>query len=337
VALTKKSQRDWLNLTREEPIDPEREIIDPHHHLWRTSGLPSYVLEDLWEDTESGHKIVKTVFMECGAEYRKSGPQHLRAVGETEFVKDTALASSGQGKAEIAGIVAYADLDQDNGLVREVLQAHEEYGAGFFRGIRHGGAHDPGKSLGWLNATPHANLFERDNFRRGVSLLGELGYTYDSWHYHFQNEAFADLAEAVPGTTIVLDHFGTPCGVGDYTGKAAEVFAQWRVDIHRLAKCPNVVVKIGGLAMPVNGFGWDGMDKPPSSDEVAAAHRDYYLETIEAFGPERCMFESNFPVDKLSLSYNVYWNAMKKIAANFSPAEQHSMFYATAERTYRLT
>ena len=189
MALTKKSQRDWLNLTREEPIDPEREIIDPHHHLWRTSGLPSYVLEDLWEDTESGHKIVKTVFMECGAEYRKSGPQHLRAVGETEFVKDTALASIGQGKAEIAGIVAYADLDQDNGLVREVLQAHEEYGAGFFRGIRHGGAHDPGKSLGWLNATPHANLFERDNFRRGVSLLGELGYTYDSWHYHFQNEA----------------------------------------------------------------------------------------------------------------------------------------------------
>ena len=337
MALTTQSQRAWLNLTIEESVDPEREIIDPHHHLWRTGGLPPYVLEDLWEDTDSGHNIVKTVFMECGAEYRKTGPQHLRAVGETEFVRNIALASQGQGKAEIAGIIAHADLDQDDSLVRDVLQAHEESGDGLFRGIRHGGAHDPGKNLGWLNATPHANLFEREDFRRGVALLGDLGYTYDSWHYHFQNDAFAELAEAVPGTTIVLDHFGTPCGVGDYAGKADEVFAQWQAGIKRLAGCPNVVVKIGGLAMPVNGFGWGENERPPSSDEVAAAHHDYYLRTIDAFGPERCMFESNFPVDKLSLSYNVYWNAMKKIAVSYSDAEQHAMFYATAERIYRLS
>ena len=337
MVLTTQSQRAWLNLTAEEPIEPEREIIDPHHHLWRTSGLPTYVLEDLWEDTESGHHIVKTVFMECGAEYRKTGPKHLRPVGETEFVRDIALASQGQGKAEVVGIIGHADLDQTDSLVRDTLQAHEESGAGLFRGIRHGGAHDPGKNLSWLNATPHANLFERDDFRRGVTLLGELGYTYDSWHYHFQNDAFADLAEAVPGTTIVLDHFGTPCGVGDYAGKTAEVFAQWQAGITRLAACPNVVVKIGGLAMPVNGFGWGDLERPPSSDEVAEAHRDYYLKTIDAFGPERCMFESNFPVDKLSLSYNVYWNAMKKIATEFSAAEQHALFYATAERVYRLS
>jgi predicted TIM-barrel fold metal-dependent hydrolase len=336
MALTSETQRAWLNLTSEGVVDPMREIIDPHHHLWRRSGLPTYLLEDLWEDTQCGHNIVKTVFMECGAEYRSSGPAHLQVVGETEFVRDLALASRGQGKAEIAGIVGHADLDQDEALLREVLNAHEDAGAGFFRGIRHGGAHDPGRNLGWVNATPHANLFERKVFRRGVQLLGELGYTFDSWHYHFQNQAFADLAEAAPETTIVLDHFGTPCGVGDFAGKATEVASEWKLSIDRLARCANVVVKVGGLAMPVNGFGWSDQDKPPSSDEVARAHRDYYLHTIDAFGPDRCMLESNFPVDKLSLSYNVYWNAMKKITESFSLEERHQLFYGTAERVYRL-
>lgn len=336
MALTSESQRQWLGLTQEKVVDPRRKIIDPHHHLWRRGGLPVYVLKDLWEDTQCGHNIVKTVFMECGAEYRTSGPAHLQVVGETEFVRDLALTSRGHGRAEIAGIISHVDLDQDQALVREVLQAHEEAGAGLFRGIRHGGAHDPGKNLGWLNSTPHANLFQREDFRRGVKLLGELGYSYDSWHYHFQNEAFADLAEAVPETLIVLDHFGTPCGVGDYADKGVEVFREWKLSIDRLARCPNVVVKVGGLAMPVNGFGWADQDRPPSSDEVVKTHRDYYLYTIDAFGPERCMFESNFPVDKLSLSYNVYWNAMKKIAESFSEEEQHHLFYATAERIYRL-
>ena len=176
-----------------------------------------------------------------------------------------------------------------------------------------------------MNATPHADLFSRDGFRRGVALLGELGYSYDSWHYHFQNDAFTDLAIACSGTTIVLDHFGTPCGVGDFASDMAAVFDQWKAGISRMAQRPNVVVKIGGLAMPVNGFGWHRQDRPPTSDEVVAAHRDYYLHTIDAFGPSRCMFESNFPVDKLSLSYEVYWNAIKKIAEGFSAEEQHAL------------
>jgi predicted TIM-barrel fold metal-dependent hydrolase len=336
MPLTKESQRAWLNQSREEILDPAREIIDPHHHLWRHSGLPEYLLADLWEDTQSGHNIVKTVFMECGAEYRQSGPGHLKAVGETEFVRAAAAASAVPGKAEIAGIVAHADLDMDQGLLKETLQAHETAGNGLFKGIRHGGAHDPGKNLRWMNATPHADLFSRDRFRRGVALLGDLGYSYDSWHYHFQNDAFTDLAIACSGTTIVLDHFGTPCGVGDFAGDMAAVFDQWKAGISRMAQCPNVVVKIGGLAMPVNGFGWHKQDRPPTSDEVVAAHRDYYLHTIDAFGPSRCMFESNFPVDKRSLSYDVYWNAMKKIAEGFSAEEQHALFYGTAERIYRL-
>ena len=336
MTLTKEGQQSWLAQNVEEILDPEREIIDPHHHMWKTGGLPVYLLEDLWSDTESGHNIVKTVFMECGAEYRLDGPAHLKVVGETEFVRDAAIASRGQGKAEISGIVAHADLTLDSELLRETLEAHEAAGQGLFRGIRQGGAHDPDKSLAWLDATPHADLFSRNEFRKGVGLLGELGYTYDSWHYHFQNSAYTDLARAVPGTVIVLDHFGTPCGVGSFEGKMEEVMVEWKADISRMAECENVVVKIGGLAMPVNGFNWHNLQSPPTSDEVAQAHREYYLHTIDAFGPSRCMFESNFPVDKLSMSYSVYWNAMKKMAAEFSNDEQHELFYGTAARVYSV-
>ena len=140
----------------------------------------------------------------------------------------------------------------------------------------------------------------------------------------------------MPGTTIVLDHFGTPCGVGSYEGKMEDVMSEWKADMVRMSEFKNVVVKIGGLAMPVNGFNWHTREMPPSSEEVADAHREYYLHTIDAFGPSRCMFESNFPVDKLSLSYSIYWNAMKRIASEFSDDEQHELFYGTASRVYKV-
>ena len=216
--------------------------------------MPEYVLPDLWEDTQSGHNIVKTVFMECGAEYHRSGPDHLKAVGETEFVQSHGSGQRCTGQGGDRGYRCTRKMDTDQELLKETLQAHETAGGGLFKGIRHGGAHDPGKNLGWMNATPHADLFSRDAFRRGVTLLGELGYSYDSWHYHFQNDAFTDLAIACSGTTIVLDHFGTPCGVGDFAGDMGAVFDQWKTGISRMAQCPNVVVKIGGLAMPVNGL-----------------------------------------------------------------------------------
>ena len=342
MAFTKEQQRNWLAQIVEEIIDPAREIIDPHHHMWRSKvvigeiEIPQYILEDLWEDTQSGHNIVKTVFMECRAEYLTDGPEHLKVVGETEFVAAAAKASRNQGKAEIAGIISHADLTQDEATLREVLSAHETAGLGLFRGIRHGGAHDPDKTLRWGDATPHQDLFALPSFRAGVRLLGELGYTYDSWHYHFQNEAFTNLAQTVPETKIVLDHFGTPCGVGAFEGRQSEVWERWKQGITAMAQCENVFVKIGGLAVPVNGFGWHLQAAPPSSDEVAKAHRQYYLHTIDAFGPHRCMFESNFPVDKLSISYQVYWNAMKKIAEGFSDSEQHDLFYGTAARVYKV-
>ena len=219
--------------------------------------------------------------------------------------------------------------------VEEVLAAHEEAGNGLFRGIRHAGPSDSTGTLtnagrGW--PCPYGEA----DFRAGVRTLGKLGYTYDTWHFFHQNRDYLALAQAVPETTMILDHFGTPLGVGAYAGKQEEIFAQWRDDIAAIAECPNVVAKLGGLAMPDNGFGWDKRDTPATSDELVAAQKRYYLHTIECFGPERCMFESNFPVDKLSISYHVLWNGLKKIVADFSEEEKHAMFYGTAARVYRL-
>ena len=334
---SKEEQKAWLNQVQEEILDPGRPIVDPHHHMWKAgTGLPEFLLNDLWDDTGSGHNIVKTVFMECGAEYLTDGPDHLRPVGETAFVAEAAKASRGKGKAEIAGIISHTDLTQDAAVIGEVLAEHEAAGEGLFRGIRHGGAHDPDKVMQWGDATPHPDLYQRETFRSGVRQLGKLGYTYDTWHYHIQNAPYIDLAKAAPDTQMILDHFGTPVFVGPYELKRDEIIAQWKQDIAEIAQCPNVAAKIGGLAMPVNNFGWNGRDLPASSQELFEAQRDFYLYTIDCFGPERCMFESNFPVDKMSLSYHVYWNAMKKIAASFSEAEQTAMFSGTASRVYSL-
>ena len=327
---------EWYAAGQEEIIDPARPIIDPHHHLWETTSMwGRYVLEDLWGDTESGHNIEKTVFIDCRSNYRQDGPEHLRPIGETEFIAGVAAESTKrEGAARIAGIVSHANLLLGD-AVEEVLAAHEEAGNGLFRGIRHAGPHDTTGTLtnaGRGQPCPYGD----EDFRTGMGRLGQLGYTYDTWHFFHQNRDYLALARAVPDTTMILDHFGTPLGVGAYAGKQEEIFAQWKEDMAAIAECPNVVAKLGGLAMPDNGFGWDRRDRPPTSDEFAEAQRRYYLHTIDCFGPDRCMFESNFPVDKLSIGYHVMWNGMKKIVADFSADEKHAMFHGTAARIYRL-
>ena len=326
----------WLSKVEEEIIDPGRPIVDPHHHLWRRIGFGPYLLEDLWLDTNTGHNVVKTVFMECAAEYREEGPQELLSLGEVDFVVEQAEASrqGGAGKPEIAALVSHADLCLGDAL-EEVLAAHVEQSKGLFRGVRHAGAHDDEPALMIAGRSP-ADLYADPEFRRGVELLGKLGHTFDTWHYHHQNPVFAELARAVPDTVLVLDHFGTPLGVGRYAGKREEIFQQWKKDMAEIAQCPNVVAKLGGMAMPDNGFGWMGRELPPTSDEFVEAQARYYHHTIECFGPERCMFESNFPVDKLSISYPVLWNGLKKIAQNYSEDEKDALFRGTATRVYRL-
>jgi predicted TIM-barrel fold metal-dependent hydrolase len=230
--------------------------------------------------------------------------------------------------------VEHADLRLPN--LDDVLDAHVEAGRGLFRGIRHALSRaDPSDGLTIPGAAP-AGLSEDPAFRAGVTRLGARGLTYDSWHYHFQNKEFLALARGVPDTTMVLDHFGTPLGVGRFADRRDAIFDDWKQDIAAIAGCDNVVAKLGGLAMPDNGFGWHTADRPPTSDEFVAAQGRYYLHTLECFGADRCMFESNFPVDRLSLSYRVLGNGVKKIFSECSQDEKDALFFGTATRVYRL-
>lgn len=330
----------WHSQVTEPIIEPERAIIDPHHHLWHgnhwTKGAP-YLLNELWADTGSGHNIAKTVFIECRSNYYESGPAHLRPVGETEFVADIAKqsAAAGSNQAVISGIVGHANLTLGD-VVNKVLDAHDETGQGLFRGIRHAGSSHPNPDEAYGPGKYPPGLFLQPDFRAGVQLLGQRGYTYESWHYHFQLPDFYTLAKAAPDTTIILDHFGTPLGTKSYQNQREAIFQQWQADITKLATCPNVYAKLGGMAMPDNGFGWHEAAKPVTSDEFVATQKRYYLHAIEAFGVDRCMFESNFPVDKLSISYHVFWNACKKMVSDFSEDEKQALFYGTAAKVYRL-
>jgi len=328
----------WLAQVKEEIIDPDRPIIDPHHHLWRDKDVPPYELEKLWADTASGHNIIGTVFIECSANYRKDGPKPMRPVGETEYVASAARnakANAGPGRPPILGIVSHADLTLGAG-VADVIDAHRDAGMGLLRGIRHSVAYypDPPAVERYTGRIKHLQM--DPSFREGFAQLAPAEMSFDAWITHTQIQELTGLARAFPETTIVFDHFGGPLGIGPYEGKQAEIFGQWKIDVAELAKCENVVAKLGGLAMMINGWGWDKRDLPATSDEIVAAHEAYYLHTIDCFSPERCMFESNFPVDKVSVSYGVLWNALKKMARRFSEDEKTALFRTNAERVYRL-
>jgi predicted TIM-barrel fold metal-dependent hydrolase len=321
---------EWRALVDEPIVDPDQRIIDTHHHLWPSGGLLPYGVGELRADTGDGHHVERTVFVECRAAYRTDGPAEFAPAGETAFVAEAAQASGGL----IGGIVGHADLRLPN--LDDVLDAHVDAGQGLFRGIRHALAHaDPSAGLSIPGRAP-AGLSADPAFRTGVARLGARGFTYDSWHYHFQNNEFLELARAVPDTTMVLDHFGTPLGVGPYAGQRDAIFDEWKRDVAAIARCENVVAKLGGLAMPDNGFGWHLAARPPTSDEFADAQAPYYLHTLECFGAGRCMFESNFPVDRMSLSYRVLLNGVKKIVRGCSDDERDALFAGTARRVYGL-
>ncbi|MDY7099852.1 MAG: amidohydrolase family protein [Actinomycetota bacterium] len=323
--------QEWFDQVIEDVVEPERPIVDPHHHLWPDGGALPYGLDQLHADTADGHRIERTVFIECHAAYDVDAPEHLAPLGETRFVTGE---SARDPDHLIGGIVASADLRRDD--LDDILDAHVEIAGGLFKGIRHAIASAEHPETLTIPGRAPRDLAADADFRRGVARLGERGLTYDSWHYHHQQREFLELARAVPGTTMVLDHFGTPLGVGPYAGRRDEILATWKDDLAAIAACPNVVAKLGGMAMPDNGFGWHTAERPATSDELVAAQRDWYLHTIDRFGPERCMFESNFPVDRFSLSYRTFWNAAKKIAADFDDAERDALFRTTAGRVYRL-
>jgi predicted TIM-barrel fold metal-dependent hydrolase len=324
---------EWLAQVVEEPLDPDRPICDPHHHLW-DHPTNRYLAEELLADT-AGHNVVSTVFIECMSKYRQEGPDEMKPVGETDFVQTIADTNTGKSTAVCAGIVGMADLLLGD-AVKPVLEAHLSASPNRFRGIRHATGWDASEAVRNSHTIPPQKLMADSTFREGFKCLSEYGLSFDAWLYHPQLPELTDLAKAFPDTPIILDHFGGPLGIGPYEGKHAEIFTTWRDDVRKLAACPNVVAKLGGLAMPINGFRWHKQPKPPTSIELAEATSAYYLHTIDQFGPERCMFESNFPVDRQSCSYTVLWNSFKRIASSFSDAEKDLMFHDTAARVYRL-
>ncbi len=327
----------WLASLVEEAIEPERRIVDPHHHLWDRQ--QRYLFDDLLKDLNTGHNILATVYLQCGSMYRAAGDQAYAAVGETEFVNGVAAmsASGGYGKPRACvGIVGHADLQRLGAGVEPVLEAHLRAGGGRFRGIRNSSVWDADVSIVTVPTPPPRGLLGDARFREGFARLAKLELSFDAWLYHPQIGELAALARAFPDTTIVLDHVGAPLAVGAYKGRRAEVFNVWREAIRAIARCPNVNVKLGGLGMKVMGFGFEDKERPPGSEELAREWRPYLETCIDAFGVDRAMFESNFPVDKQSCSYAVLWNAFKRFAATYSEAEKHALFFATACRVYRI-
>jgi predicted TIM-barrel fold metal-dependent hydrolase len=328
----------WIASHSEEIIEPDLAIVDPHHHLW-DRGAP-YMLQEMLADTGSGHDIRATVFVQCDSMYRAGGDPDFAPLGETEFVNGIAAmsASGAYGPTRIAaGIVGFAELRLGE-RVDAVLEAHIQRAGERFKGIRGRSVWDADQSIkGSSQDFPPRLLLDAD-FRRGYARLARYGLTFDSWVFHPQIPELADLAGKFPDTPVVLDHVGAPLAVGVYAGRRDEVFADWKRDMAELARRPNVTVKLGGLAMHLFGFDLDAghRAKPASSEELAAMWRPYIETCIEFFGVDRCMFESNFPVDKRGVSYAVVWNTFKRLAAGASADEKAALFRETACRFYRL-
>ncbi len=324
-------RKDWLKLTEESVIDPDLSICDPHHHLWYQSDN-DYTLEDLRQDIAGGHRVVQTVFVESCKMLRKDGPPEFQPVGETEFIQDAVSRQTGD-TVVAAGIVGFVDLVSTASAAAPVLEAHIEAGKGRFRGIRYTAAWDASPQI---KSSSRPGILADPRFREGFACLGRYGLSFDAWLYHPQLMELVDLAKTFPDTVIIVDHIGGPLGDGPYAGKRDEVFREWQKGIAALADCGNVFMKLGGLGMGINGFGWYEKEQPPGSIALAEAFAPYFLWCIEKFGVNRSMFESNFPVDKRSYSYTILWNAFKRIAKDFSSEEKRALFHDTAAKAYRL-
>ena len=328
----------WLAKAPPEPIlEPALPIIDTHHHLWERPDH-RYLLHELLADLGTGHNVVATVFLECHAMYRATGPVQMRPVGETEFVAGiAAMSDSGlYGPTRVAaGIVGFADLTLGD-RVTPVLEALIRAGGGRFRGVRHSAAWDASAIIGNSAVATGPHDMRRPEFRAGLARLAGLGLSLDAWVFHPQLADATDLARAFPAATIIVGHCGGPLGYGPYAGKRDEVFASWKAGITELATCPNVVMKLGGMMMRLAACDYGARTAPPSSAELADLWRPYIELCIERFGAARCMFESNFPVDKMGIGYAALWNAFKRIAAGASADDKHALFSGTARRAYRI-
>ena len=329
-------------------VDADIPIIDAHHHLWDRRPLPRhvrlpasdrYLLDELRADAVAGgHNVVATVYMECGAFYKADGPVEWRSIGETEAVNGiAAMSASGLYGAfrACAGIVGRVDLTLGE-RVRPLLEAHVVAGGGRFRGVRNLGGRDEDEAVLPASHRAQAGFYARPDLRAGVAALGALGLSFDAWVLEPQLPEVIDLARAVPDTSIILDFFGTPLGCGRYEGRREERFPIWRANIARLAECDNVVMKLGGLGMTLPNFPSLLADPPASAAQLAEEWRPYIETTIELFGPDRCLFASNYPRDRSTADYVTIWNAFKLTVAGASADEKRALFAQSATRVYRL-
>lgn len=328
----------WLALRDEPILEANLPIVDPHHHLWDRRPHSLYLLPELLADITSGHLVRGTIFVECTSMYRAYGDPRFACVGEVEFVNGIgAMSASGvYGPVRAcAGIIGKVDLTQ-GAAARDPLEAMVARAPDRFRGIRHMAAWDASKEVSTLVRPPPANLLADPGFRAGFACLAPLGLSYEAWVYHPQLPQVVELADAFPDTTIVVNHMGGRAGVGPYKSNQDVVVRQWSESIRQLALRPNVLIKIGGIGMRLGGFDFHDRPLPPTSAELAEAWGPYAQICIGAFGPERAMFESNFPVDKSCCSYRVMWNTFKRMAQGFSADEKKALFAANAVRVYRL-
>ncbi|MGQ4807680.1 hypothetical protein NKDENANG_01035 [Candidatus Entotheonellaceae bacterium PAL068K] len=330
---------DWLALTPETTLEPEIPICDSHHHFWVSRPEPvdyqQYLLKDLAADINSGHNVRSTVFIEAKSSYCSDAPEEMRPVGEVEFVERIAAKSArgqyGPGRAA-AAIIGHADLKLGD-KVRPVLEALQAASPSRFRGIRH--------SVGW---DPSPELVNRDmqgvlssnSYRAGARVLANLGLCLENSLYFKQLPELAAFAKAIPDLTIVLNHIGGLLRIGPYANRDDDVLAEWRRGIATVAACPNIIIKLGGVGQLRYGFYWHERRKPIGSEELAESLFPLMHYCIEQFGPYRSMFESNFPVDKVSYSYNVLYNAFKRLSKGYSATERAAMFHDTAVRVYRI-
>lgn len=307
-------------------------IIDAHHHLWPKGPMgPAYLLPDLLDDLGTVPDVRKTVYIECGMNYRSGGPDLFRPVGEIEHIVELTKRQSDAGiTPPIEAVVGHADLTAGR-RIYQVVETQLLAGEGMLRGIRHAGADDPQIDLPF-GPCPYPDA----RFRQAVGMLGRNNLIYETWHFHPQNDALAELAEAVSETTIVLDHLGCPLGVHRFDGEQERVFDEWCASIERLAQCDNVFLKLSGLSMRFTGLGWHASNHPPEVDEIAQKFSRYFLHAIDCFGSRRCMFGSNFPVDRLQFSYETLWRAYRQCVAHLPAHERHDLLHDTASRVYGL-
>lgn len=334
---------EWLDLVKEPVLRPDLPVIDAHHHLYRRPDQ-TYLIDDYLADAATGHSLLASIYVQGRAMTRAQGPDMMKPLGETEFANGVAaMSASGlYGTPKLcAGIVAYADLWHGD-AISGLLDAHLAAAGGLTReggrfcGIRQTLVCDADTSL--MNpayrVTP--DMVGHPDFLAGFDALAARGLSFDLWGYFHQLGDLARLADRYPQTRFILDHCGGVVGVGQYAGRREEVFQVWSDNLEEIARRPNVAVKLGGLGMRLSGFGFESGQRPPDSRQAATAWGPYFRRCIELFGTDRVLFGTNFPVDKSGLSWNVCWNAFKRITEGHSEAELQAMFWRNAARIYGL-